>query len=66
MNNFIDLAEQEMPSWTERFTQGAQEPGHLLQAVGQAVQVSGQMKQLHLQPVCAAEVVRESLSRSAG
>ena len=37
--------------------QGAQEPGHLPKAVGQAVPVSGQMNQLHLQPSGAGEVV---------
>lgn len=39
--------------------QGAQDPRHLPKAVHQAVQVSGQMSQLHLQPGNAKDVVYE-------
>ncbi|KAM7336117.1 hypothetical protein ACRRTK_004610 [Alexandromys fortis] len=63
------LAKQEAPSWvltsattrTKRFgAQGAQEPGHLPAAAGQAVQVSGQANQLHLQSGYAEKVIHES------
>lgn len=40
--------------------QADQEPGHLPKAVGQAIQVFGQMNQPHLQPSCAEDVVHES------
>lgn len=70
MKGLMDPAEQEMPSWESRspqglkgWAQGAQEPGDQLKAVGQAAQVSGWSDQIHLQPICAAEVVQEPLPR---
>lgn len=47
---FPDLAKLELPSWestsattrTKGSAQGVQEPGHLPEAIGQVVQVSGQ------------------------
>ena len=64
---FLDLAKEEAPPWEltsaitgpKGSTQGAQEPGHLPEAVGQAVQVPGQTNQLHLQSGCPKETVHE-------
>ncbi|KAL0601695.1 Histone demethylase UTY, partial [Plecturocebus cupreus] len=65
---FPDLAEREAPSWeltsatarTKSFGATSQEPGYSPEDVGQAVQVSGQTHQLHMQLGCAEEVVYES------
>lgn len=59
--------EQLAPSWetisvttkTERFHARSQETGHLPTAVGQAILVSGQTNQLHLQPGDAEETVHK-------
>lgn len=68
---FLDLVEQKAPLWklpstttkTKSSVQGAQEPGHLPKAIGQAVQVYGQTKQL--QPSGSEEVVHQWHSPAA-
>ena len=49
-----------LPQGLKVLVQGAQVPRHTLKAVGQAIQVSGQMNPLCLQLSCAERVVHES------
>lgn len=65
--HFLGLAKQKAPSWVltslqqglKVSVQEAKEPGHLPAASNQAIQVFGQMDQLHLQSGCAEKVICE-------